>query len=110
MIRVPTDQIWCAEVMTPLGHNVAASASYDRERVIDCLDKAGFGERPASMPGGLDTYLYKELDDNGVDVSGGEAQKIAIARALYKILRSLYLIDVHTHKGCIRQSRDSPTD
>ncbi len=36
------------------------------------------------MPHGLDTYLYKDLDLEGVEVSGGEAQKIAIARALYK--------------------------
>jgi len=32
----------------------------------------------------LDTYLYKGYDKEGIDVSGGEAQKIAIARALYK--------------------------
>lgn len=36
------------------------------------------------MEKGLDTMLYRELSDDGVDVSGGEAQKIAIARALYK--------------------------
>ena len=36
------------------------------------------------MPEGLDTYLYKDFDENGVEISGGEAQKIAIARALYK--------------------------
>ena len=36
------------------------------------------------MPDGLDTYLYKDLDKEGVEVSGGEAQKIAIARTLYK--------------------------
>ena len=36
------------------------------------------------MPKGLDTYLYKDLDENGIQISGGEAQKIAIARALYK--------------------------
>ena len=68
----------------PLGENVAASADYDQDRVIDCLNKAGFGERLASMEKGLDTYLYKVIDENGVEVSGGEAQKIAIARALYK--------------------------
>lgn len=68
----------------PLGQNVAASQTYDAARVFDCLNKAGFGEKLAKMPHGLDTYLYKSVDTEGVDVSGGEAQKIAIARALYK--------------------------
>jgi ATP-binding cassette subfamily B protein len=36
------------------------------------------------MANGIDTYLYKDFNDDGVEVSGGEAQKIAIARALYK--------------------------
>ncbi len=68
----------------PLGENVAASATYDRARAELCLRRAGFGERLDAMPDGLDTYLYKELSETGVTVSGGEAQKIAIARALYK--------------------------
>lgn len=68
----------------PLGQNVAASSHYDAERVKDCLIKAGFGERLSRLENGLDTYLYKELDKNGVEMSGGEEQKIAIARALYK--------------------------
>lgn len=68
----------------PLGQNVAASQTYDAARVLDCLNKAGFGEKLAKMPHGLDTYLYKSVDTEGIDVSGGEAQKIAIARALYK--------------------------
>ena len=68
----------------PLGQNVAAGAHYGRERVMDCLSKAGFGDRLKTLPDGLDTPLYKELDKNGVEVSGGEAQKIAIARALYQ--------------------------
>lgn len=68
----------------PLGQNVAGSAEYDPEKVKKCLKDAGFENRLESMPGGLDTYLYKDIDKEGVEVSGGEAQKIAIARALYK--------------------------
>lgn len=67
-----------------LAENVAASGRYDPEKVKDCLLKAGFGERLAEMKDGLDTYLTRKRNDNGVDISGGEAQKIAIARALYK--------------------------
>lgn len=36
------------------------------------------------MPNGTDTCLYKDFSENGVEISGGEAQKIALARALYK--------------------------
>ncbi len=65
-----------------LGENVAGAVRYDEEKVKSCLVKAGFGDRLASLPDGLDTYLYQDCDKNGVSVSGGEAQKIAIARAL----------------------------
>ena len=36
------------------------------------------------MPNRENTYLYKDIDKNGVEISGGEAQKLALARALYK--------------------------
>ena len=67
-----------------LGQNVATSKEYDKERAIMCLEKAGFGERFKSMPKGLDTCIYKDYDKQGVEISGGEAQKLALARALYK--------------------------
>ncbi len=71
-------------IAQPLGENVAGSREYDRDRAEKALIDAGFGERLAAMPHGLDTMLYKDFLEDGVEVSGGEAQKIAIARALYR--------------------------
>lgn len=68
----------------PLGQNVAANIRYDLRKAIDSLSKAGFGERMSAMPKGLDTPVYKDFEEDGVEISGGEAQKIALARALYK--------------------------
>ena len=67
-----------------LGENVAGKVDYDRELVTDSLTKAGFADRLSEMKNGLDTYLYKDYDKDGVNVSGGEGQKIAIARSLTK--------------------------
>ncbi len=66
-----------------LGQNVAASARYDRGRAALCLEKAGF-VKGLGMPKGLDTPIYQHFDPQGVEISGGEAQKLALARALYK--------------------------
>lgn len=68
----------------PLGQNVGAKTAYDRNLAEQCLRKAGFSERLDTLENGTDTYLYKDLSKTGVDISGGEAQKIALARALYK--------------------------
>ena len=68
----------------PLGANVAGASEYDSERVTQALTDAGFGDRLAELTDGLETMLYKDFGENGVEVSGGEAQKIAIARAIYK--------------------------
>ena len=71
-------------ICQPLGANIAGSMEYDCDRAQRALIDAGFGDRLTTMESGLDTMLYKDLTEDGVDVSGGEAQKIAIARALYK--------------------------
>ncbi len=75
----------------PLAENVATSKNYDKEQVLAALRKSGFYEDVPNDDSpensehvGLNTYLYKNFDKGGVEISGGEAQKIAIARALYK--------------------------
>ena len=68
----------------PLGQNIAASEACDTERAEDCIRKAALENRYREMPDGLETWLYHDLSEKGVEISGGEAQKIALARALYK--------------------------
>ncbi len=70
-------QIFSASV----GENVALSTDYDEERVWRALKSAGFNKE---LPNGLETILLREFDDEGLMLSGGEQQKIAIARAFYK--------------------------
>jgi ATP-binding cassette subfamily B protein len=67
-----------------LGQNVSVNDVYDVAGVRKSLDDAGFTERLEKMPDGLDTVMSKEYDEEGTQISGGEAQKIALARALYK--------------------------
>lgn len=66
-----------------VGENVATENAINPEKVWKCLEKAGVKDVVEQMPKGLDTPLY-HYEEQGVEVSGGEAQKIAIARALYK--------------------------
>lgn len=67
-----------------LAENVAADTEYDAERVTDCVIRAGLGDRLKAMENGIETCLYKDFDENGVEISGGEAQKLCLARAIYK--------------------------
>ncbi len=67
-----------------LGANVAASPMYHADSAEECLDKVGFAVRKERLKQGLETILYRDFTSEGVEVSGGEAQKIAMARALYK--------------------------
>ena len=64
--------------------NISACSDCDSERLYSALDKANIKERIEAMPQKEKTYLYKDLDKSGVEISGGEAQKLALARALYK--------------------------
>jgi len=69
-----------------LKDNVALSKSdYVEDSAVEAaLRKAGFGEKLDSLPGGVHTFVYRNFDDEGFEPSGGEGQKIALARALFK--------------------------
>lgn len=67
----------------PLSHNVLMRKPRNEEErrlVEDSLRKAQFGDKLDSLEKGIDTMVTKEFDENGMGLSGGEAQKIAIAR------------------------------
>ena len=66
-----------------VGENVSCGMEGDEGRIFETLELAGVRQRVEEMDGGLSTLLFHEMGD-GEDISGGEAQKIAIARALYK--------------------------
>ncbi len=67
-----------------LAENVACSLEYDPERVKEALERVGYGDRLRELEKGLDTCCGKNYDVEGLETSTGEAQKIALARALYK--------------------------
>lgn len=70
----------------PLAENVSclAAGQEDKKRLRESLEKAGLWEKAASLPKGPDTAMNKDLDEEGVSLSGGELQKLMLARALYK--------------------------
>lgn len=63
--------------------NIAASEDADEKRVMDALERVGLSDFISRMPQGINTYVYKNFDRDGVEISGGEAQKLQIARAVY---------------------------
>lgn len=65
--------------------NVACtSEKIDENRVMSALDKVGLGHKVRDFPNGLDQMMLKIIEQDGTEFSGGENQKLAIARALYK--------------------------
>lgn len=67
-----------------LKDNVCANSDFESDRFFACLENANIKDRAERLPNKENTYLYKDLNKNGVEISGGEAQKLALARALYK--------------------------
>lgn len=67
-----------------VAENVALSVDYDKGRMKDALKKAGLTDKIETLEHGENTLLDKELNKGGTDFSGGEMQKLFLARALYK--------------------------
>lgn len=64
---------------------VSSSDDYiDRDKVLAVIRKAGLESKINSLPNGIDSRLMKGIFDDGIDLSGGEKQKLMLARALYK--------------------------
>lgn len=76
-------------------HENVDMESKNREDVLRCIKQAGLGDKISSLEHGIDTYLSKEYHENGIEMSGGELQKLAIARAFYKN-SSLIILDEPT--------------
>ena len=68
----------------PLKDNVALALPMDESKIQSLLEYVGLGNTLKKLSKGIHTHVYKNFDENGFEPSGGEGQKIAIARALYK--------------------------
>mgnify|MGYP005834289765 CR=1 FL=1 len=69
-----------------IAENIAGADAdnFDREKVYDCLKKAGLYDKVMSLPEKENTRLVKSVFENATELSGGQTQKLALARALYK--------------------------
>lgn len=80
-----------------IAQNVATSVDQiDREKVLLALDRVGLTEKIKLLPKGIDTSMTKVIDDDGTLFSGGENQKLAIARALYREDAQIMILDEPT--------------
>lgn len=70
----------------PMAENVSMLPpdQTDRDKSRECLIQSGLGDKLDGLKNGVDTELLKIIYDDGIDLSGGEKQKLALARALYK--------------------------
>lgn len=67
-----------------VARNVSMNENPEPDRVKACLKLSGLWEKVEAMPKGMETKLMKYIWHDGVELSGGEAQKLMLARALYK--------------------------
>ncbi len=84
----------------------------DLARAEQCMRRAGLGKKLDSLPGGILSKLDKQVNEDGVELSGGELQKLMLARALYKDAPVLVLdeptaaLDPIAESGIYEQYKD----
>ncbi|MFT8812322.1 ABC transporter ATP-binding protein [Oenococcus sp.] len=71
-------------IAASVANNIALTSTPDSARVQTALATAGLTEKIASLPNGVETPMTRNIDDQGVEFSGGQAQKLMLARAVYK--------------------------
>ncbi len=64
--------------------NIALNLPMNQDRLDRAVANAGLKEKLSTLPRGMDTSIYKDFDEEGIEFSGGEGQKLAMARTLYK--------------------------
>jgi ABC-type multidrug transport system fused ATPase/permease subunit len=67
-----------------IGENISINTMIDNLRIEESITKSGFTKKLHGLDKGIQTCVYKTFDEDGVEFSGGESQKLAIARAVYK--------------------------
>ena len=68
-----------------IGENISAcyEGNYDEARVLSAVRRAGLEEKMSALADGIHSYIGKDVSDNGIQLSGGETQKMLLARAFY---------------------------
>lgn len=76
--------------------NLVLNNDVDEEKIREVLESVDLYDKVNTMPKGLETIIYRLFDDDGIEFSGGEGQKLSIARALYKNAASIVILDEPT--------------
>lgn len=67
-----------------VAENISMETEADEQRLFAAIKKSGLEKRVQNLPHGVDTFVFKSYDPDGIELSGGEGQKVAIARAVYR--------------------------
>lgn len=67
-----------------IAENICATSNYDKEKLFDAFEKAGISNKISRLPNKEKSYMIKDVYKNAVDFSGGEKQKLLLAKAIYK--------------------------